>query len=58
MFIGVMGIVGLFFVIPGAPGVAELLILLVGIGIVFVLPGLAIGALIAFVKNSSSTIDT
>jgi hypothetical protein len=53
--IGLMGIIALFFMFPGAPGIAELLILLVGTVIVFVVPGITIGVLIGFVINSASS---
>ena len=44
LVLGVVGVVALLFFIQGMPGVIEILILFLAIAILFVIPGLAIGA--------------
>ena len=42
--LGVAGVVALCFFVQGMPGVLEILILFIGISVLLVIPGLAIGA--------------
>lgn len=54
LILGLVGIAALFFVIPGTPGAAEILFLLVGVLVVLVLPGAVTGTIVGFVMNSST----
>ena len=53
--LGILGVVILFLLIPGAPGLAEILILLLGVIFFFVVPGAVIGAVVGFALNSRSS---
>ncbi len=55
LMLGVFGIVALFLIIPGAPGLVEILLLGLGVIAVLMLPGAVIGAVVGFAMNSRSS---